>query len=54
MLWLAPILMPCGMFVVVMFLCVSAVTQTPKDRRGDQAAGLLREVLKALRFWQRP
>jgi hypothetical protein len=49
MLWLTPIVLPIGPFIVVMFLCVAAVTQTPKERRGDQAADLLRAILGTLR-----
>lgn len=49
MLWLAPILLPSGVFIVVMFLCIAAVTQTPKERRGDQAADLLRAILDTIR-----
>lgn len=49
MLWLTPILLPTGLFVVVMFLCIAAVTQTPKERRGDQAFELLRTILDTIR-----
>jgi len=50
MLWLTPfVLLSGGLVVVVMFLCVAAVTQTPKERRGDRAMELLREILLTVR-----
>lgn len=50
MLWLTPLLMLTGgLVVVVMFLCVAAVTQTPKERRGDRAVEVLREILLTVR-----
>jgi hypothetical protein len=50
MLWLTPfLLLTGGLVAVVLFLCVAAVTQTPKDRRGDRAVEVLREVLLTVR-----
>jgi hypothetical protein len=49
MYWLPPVLLLCALFVVIMFLCVAAVTQTPKESRGDRAAELLRDVLHTIR-----
>jgi hypothetical protein len=50
MLWLTPFLLLTGGLVgVVMFLCVAAVTQTPKEHRGDRATELLREILLTVR-----
>lgn len=45
MLWLPLVLL----FVIIMYLCVAAVTETPKDIRGDRAAELLRDVLYTFR-----
>jgi hypothetical protein len=49
MYWLPPVLLLCALFVVIMFLCVAAITQTPKESRGDRAAELLRDVLHTIR-----
>ena len=46
---LLPTALICAIFLVVMFLSVAAVTQTPKERRGDGAAELLRDVLDTIR-----
>lgn len=50
MLWLTPLLLLAGgLVVIVMYLCVAAVTQTPKEHRGDRATELLREILRTIR-----
>jgi uncharacterized membrane protein len=50
MLWLTPFLVLAGgTIVIVLFLCVAAVTQTPKKNRGDRAEEILREILMTIR-----